>query len=133
MGFATVRAVLDTHAVLWAVLNDARLGEAARSFVEREEPEALAISDMTLLEISMLAAKGRIEVEGGIDGILKEIQVRLQVLKMDAHIAAEAMRLELPQADPFDRVIVATARQHGVPVLTRDKAITRSGLVAVIW
>jgi PIN domain nuclease of toxin-antitoxin system len=133
MGFETVRAVLDTRAVLWAVLDDPRLGNGARAWMEKENPATLAISDMTLLEISMLAAKGRIEVEDGIEGILNEIQVRLQVLKMDARIAAEAMRLELPQSDPFDRVIVATARQQGVPVLTRDRAITKSGLVSVIW
>lgn len=133
MGIEPVTAVLDTHAVLWAVLNDTRLGKRARAFIEGAEPETLAISDMTLLEIAILETKGRIEVESGIEDILGEIQIRLQVLKMDARVTTEAMQLELPQADPFDRVIVATAIQQQVPLLTRDRVITKSGLVPVIW
>jgi PIN domain nuclease of toxin-antitoxin system len=37
------------------------------------------------------------------------------------------------EADPFDRVIVATARYHALPLITRDQAITRSGLVDAVW
>ena len=36
-------------------------------------------------------------------------------------------------ADPFDSAIVATALALGVEVVTRDRAITDSGTVGVIW
>jgi PIN domain nuclease of toxin-antitoxin system len=33
----------------------------------------------------------------------------------------------------FDRLIVAAARKHGVPLLSRDSTIADSGLVETIW
>lgn len=35
--------------------------------------------------------------------------------------------------DPTDRMIVATARQHGVTLVTKDEPIQKSGLVTTIW
>jgi PIN domain nuclease of toxin-antitoxin system len=35
--------------------------------------------------------------------------------------------------DPFDALICAAARDLGLPLLTRDTAITESGVVAVLW
>jgi PIN domain nuclease of toxin-antitoxin system len=132
MGSEAVKVLLDTHAVLWAVSGDKRLSDAAREWTERDGP-SLAISDMTLLEIAMLEAKGRIACADGLEETLRTIASNVSVLPIDAVIAAEAMTLDLPQGDPFDRVIVATARRHGLPLLTRDRAIGRSGLVRVIW
>lgn len=133
MDFGTVTALLDTHAVLWATLDEPHLGETARSLIERESPECLGISDMTLLEIAMLESKGRIEMTGKIQSLLRNIQDKITVLPMDAFIAADAMALPLSQADPFDRVIVATARYYKIPLLTRNRHITESGLVEAIW
>jgi len=43
------------------------------------------------------------------------------------------MDLNLPQSDPFDRIIVASAQHHALPLLTRDQNISDSGLVKVVW
>jgi len=50
-----------------------------------------------------------------------------------SEIATLAMDLELPHGDPFDRIIVASARHHELPLLTRDRNISASGLVRVVW
>lgn len=81
----------------------------------------------------MLNQKGRIELSESIHQYLKELENHYPVLPLQAPIAAEAFQLDLPQADPFDRVIVATARYHRLPLITRDAEITVSGLVEVIW
>jgi len=47
--------------------------------------------------------------------------------------AKMAVELEFPRGDPFDRVIAATAKVHGIPLLTRDRSITDSGVVEIIW
>ena len=125
--------LLDTHAVIWAITDDSRLGQAARTRITAATAESLAIADITLLEVSMLAAKGRITCESSLASTLETIAAKVTVLPIDAVIAAEAMALALPQGDPFDRVIVATARRYNLPLLTRDQAITESGLVEVVW
>jgi PIN domain nuclease of toxin-antitoxin system len=50
-----------------------------------------------------------------------------------SEIAAMAIDLELPHGDPFDRIIVASARHHKLPLVTRDRNISASGLVRVVW
>jgi PIN domain nuclease of toxin-antitoxin system len=128
-----VRALLDTHAVLWAAEDDGRLGAGARRFLAETATGEAAVSDISLLEVSMLAAKGRIRLAVPCAAYLEGLIRNFPIVPIDAGIAAEAMELKLPQADPFDRVIVATARRHGVPLLTRDAAIRECGLVETVW
>ena len=128
-----MRALLDTHAVLWAVENDPRLGSSASSLLKSLKSGEAVISDITLLEIAMLVRKGRIQLAISPKAYLRKLQVHFPILAIGADIAALAMDLDLPQGDPFDRIIVATAQVHDLPVLTRDKSISASGLVRVIW
>jgi PIN domain nuclease of toxin-antitoxin system len=93
----------------------------------------LAISDMTLFEVAMLVHKQRVAVMGSCEAFLEEISRKFCVVPLDSRIAAEAMVLDLPQADPFDRLIVATARRYRLPLITKDVAITQSRLVPIIW
>lgn len=128
-----MNVLLDTHAVIWAVMDDPQLGDAARRLIRGGDRTSLAIADMTLLEAAMLANKGRIEFPHGSERALRLIQRMVMVVPMDADIACEAMELDLPQGDPFDRVIVATARRRNLTLITRDRAIRESGLVEVVW
>lgn len=129
-----MRLLLDTHAVLWAAEGDERLGpEAAERLRHGKQGEAV-ISDVTLLEIAMLAKKGRVAFSVPLRDYLRGLQASYPVLALDADIAALAMDLDLPGADPFDRVIVATAMHHRLPLATRDRAIARAKTtVRVVW
>lgn len=128
-----VKYLLDTHTVLWASEADPRLGSQASEVLRLCAAGEAVISDITLLEIAMLVSKGRIRISLPIKRYLLEIQGNFPALTIEAAIASEAFALPIPQSDPFDRVIVATAKYHALPLITRDKAITRSQLVEVIW
>jgi PIN domain nuclease of toxin-antitoxin system len=54
-------------------------------------------------------------------------------LTITSEISSLAVDLDLPQGDPFDRIIVASAIYHKLPLLTRDKNISSSGLVRTVW
>ena len=128
-----MRVLLDTHAVLWAAEGDARLGASAAEMLRTLKAGEAAISDITLVEIAMLTKKGRIRLSVSTVEYLRGIQRNYPPLVIVPEIAAQAMDLELPHGDPFDRIIVASARYHQVPLLTRDRNISASGLVRVIW
>lgn len=128
-----VKALLDTHTILWALENDPRLGLNAKRILEDTKGLELGISDMSLLEISMLVSKKRIQLNCSCGAYLKSVANTVSVLPMNAFIAAEAMNLDLPQSDPFDRVITATADYYDIPLLTRDQLITESGVVETCW
>jgi PIN domain nuclease of toxin-antitoxin system len=128
-----MRLFLDTHAILWAMGEPARLGDHARNALRGAAKEDLLLSDMSLLEISMLATKGRMTCADGVLSTLRAIEDRVTVLRVNASIATRAMELKLPHGDPFDRVIVASALEVRLPLCTRDRMITKSGLVRVVW
>lgn len=128
-----MKYLLDTHGALWAAEADPRLGSRALAELQRCTTGDAVISDITLLEIAMLAQKERIRIAVPLKRYLLEIQDNYPVVPIEAAIAAEAFSLPMPQGDPFDRIIVATARYHALPLITRDQVITRSGLADVIW
>lgn len=133
MEHLSVSLLLDTHAALWLVQGDSRLGDRARQRIESARPTDLAISDMLLLELAMLIQKQRVVVKGDHTVFLDRLAHRFVVVPVSGVIAVDAMSLSLEQADPFDRVFVATARNLSAELVTRDEAIHRSGLVSVVW
>jgi len=128
--------LLDTHVLIWWRLDSGRLGRSRvrrlQDLESRQKP--VAISAITLWEIAMLAARGRIEMTGPADVWLEEIERHplIEVLPLTARIAAESVRLGPDfHNDPADRIIVATARIHGLPLMTADERIRKWGKVPI--
>ena len=94
--------------------------------------EPLAISAYSLVEIAMLAQSPR-EIAGAINHILGELETNpmFRILPITIPIAMDAGALNLLR-DPGDRTIVATARVHGLRLLTSDQRIIDSNLVPVV-
>ena len=126
-----VKACLDTHAVLWSLAGDPRLGSQARAMIAHSKRPDLIISDVVLLEISYLSAKGRIKDADGVDALLAKVADSFRVIPISPEIARLA--LDLPHGDPFDRVIAAPANTCSIPLLTRDRSISASGAVTTLW
>ena len=124
---------MDTHVVIWAAEGDGRLGASAGELLRSLKAGEAVLSDITLLEIAMLAKKGRIELSVSAEEYLRAIQRNYPLLTITSEIASLAVDLDLPQGDPFDRIIVASAIHHKLPLLTRDKNISASGLVRTVW
>ena len=114
--------LLDTHALLWLTLDDARLGEQARDRI-LHAPRVL-YSAVSISELVIKHMLGRIELPGG--ELFPEIFTRsgLAELPFTAR-PANAMRDDptLARHDPFDRMLVAQARAEGIELLTTDRTL----------
>jgi PIN domain nuclease of toxin-antitoxin system len=103
---------------------------------EAEAGDGIAISVATLIDLSYVTQT----TQGVSAQELSELRslvtaapaVDLHPIDVDVADAYTAIRREL-LGDPWDRFIVATATVLRVPLVTRDGAITRSGLVETIW
>ncbi len=128
-----VTHILDTHAVIWAYDDSASLGRQARAVIVQARPRSLGVSDLTLFEIAMLVGKRKLELDLPTGEFLTRVENDFAVLPVGASEAELAVKLALEQADPFDRAIVATALCAKVPLVTKDRQISASKLVPVVW
>lgn len=128
--------LLDTHILVWLVLDSGQLSEKAISTIrdEREHGGGLGISAITLFEIAGLAAKGRINLRTSPELFLEKVEARFIVKPITGRICAETTRLpDTYPRDPMDRIIGATAIVEGLSLITADEQIRQSGAVPTIW
>ena len=114
--------LLDTHALLWWLGDDPKLGPNARARIE-EPANSVYVSAAAAWEIAVKRAAGKLEAPGDIEEWLADegfIELSIQVI----HAVAAA---ELPphHKDPFDRVMIAQARVEGLTLVARDDEIEK--------
>ncbi|MGB8440009.1 MAG: type II toxin-antitoxin system VapC family toxin [Candidatus Acidiferrales bacterium] len=128
--------LVDTHVVVWLALDPKQISRKARAAIDaaRGNAQGLAISDITLLELATLVAKGRVALRASLESFLEEIESRFVVLPMNARSCARVMGLPstFPK-DPADRIITATALVEGIPLITADREIRKSRVLEAIW
>ena len=128
--------LVDTHVVAWLAFDQDRISRKARAAIDdaRNQGDGLAISDITLLELSTLVNKGRVRLDISLETFLQEVEARFVVLPISGRACVRA--IGLPAAypkDPADRIIGGTALVEGLPLLTADRAIRRSKALRTIW
>ena len=129
--------LLDTHVLVMLALSPERLSKAAARAVARAEAgDGLAIASITLWEIALLIDEGRILVHGSAESFLRQISRRPQLFVLDLNPEIAALAFQFPAGfpkDPADRIIAATARAHGLRLVTRDQRLQDSALLRTIW
>ena len=129
----SVRYLLDTHAVVFMALEPRKLGAKAHKVVTSAKPGELAIAPTTVAELGQLIHDDKIEFEGRPSDVFGPVLASLVQVPFSLSAALKAPVLGLPHGDPADRLIVATALDLGVPLVTKDGNITDSGVVRVLW
>lgn len=102
--------------------------------LEGTETEAY-ISAISGFEISVKHRKGKLELPlAPREWLAQAIAAySLRELPITLEIAALAPEIAVPHADPCDRMIVATAQLHGIPVMTPDHLIAVCRGIEIIW
>jgi PIN domain nuclease of toxin-antitoxin system len=128
-----VKYLLDTHAAIWLLEGSPKLGVRAKQALAAETEDSVAISDISLLEIAMLESRSVIKLAPDATRGVEAFARHLMVLPIEARVAVDAVAVALPHRDPFDRVIVATARVHGLILVTKDEKIVNANVVSTMW
>ena len=116
--------LLDTHVLIWLLVDDDQLGAQTREIIRSTWSESeVAVSAITFWEVTMLHEKGRLSLLTDIyswrAGLLES---GLSEITVDGRVGIRAAALEDFHADPVDRLIAATAL-GGHRLVTADRKI----------
>ena len=117
--------LIDTHILLWFQGEPEKLTLQERQLIQQaHENDELFLSVISFWEITMLTRSQHITLYRPFEQWKKETLSSFKVIDIDVDIAVESMCLpECDHKDPADRFIIATARIHGMSLLTRDQKI----------
>jgi PIN domain nuclease of toxin-antitoxin system len=113
------RYLLDTHLVYWWMTADGKLGKVTQRIIAKSE---IVVSTASVWEMALKNARGKLPLPQGSLVEQLEAQGFIMLPILPRHI--EAVRhLDCPHADPFDRLLIAQARDERLTLLTRDAAM----------
>ena len=119
------RVLLDTHVVLWALAEPAKLARPARSALEDAQNEVL-VSVVSAWEIAIKRALGKLDAPDDLEAAIT--MQGFEPLLLTFHHAAQASGLPPHHRDPFDRMLIAQAQAEGLILVTRDSNIPLYGV-----
>ena len=114
--------LLDTHVLHWWSAEPERLSSTAAAAIE--DADTLAIASITWFELAWLAHNERISVAVPIPSWLSSLAESVTALRLSPAIAHTAATLpSIFPGDPADRSIYATAIEHGLRLVTKDRRL----------
>jgi PIN domain nuclease of toxin-antitoxin system len=132
-----VKLLLDTHVLIRWMAEPKKLSKdqfrALEETVRLRQP--VAISAITLIEIALLFTDGSLRIKTATAaGLFDELSANptFQILPLSFEIAEEVLNIGRALRDPADCTIAATARVHGLRLLTSEQRIIESNLVQTI-
>ncbi len=128
-----MKILIDTHVLLWALMETDRLSPVARGLVS-DPATALVVSSVSAWEISTKHRLGRLDgaaaVVHGYRSHLERLGAEdLPILSRHAILAGS---LGGTHRDPFDRMLAAQSLVETIPIVTGDAALSDLG-ATTIW
>lgn len=124
-----MKLLLDTHALLWSLSDDARLGPTARDLIIDPANDVL-VSIASLWEIVIKTRIGKLEAS--IADIDRAIDAQgFARLPIDPHHLVALGRLPALHRDPFDQLLIAQAQVEDARLMTNDVEIARYDVATV--
>jgi PIN domain nuclease of toxin-antitoxin system len=122
-GALSVRILLDTHLLLWALSQPSKLSPATRKQIIAAE---VYVSAASIWEISIKSALGKLAAKAG-DVLAGVEPAGFSMLPITGEHAAKVAELPMLHKDPFDRMLVAQASVEPMLLLTNDEALRGYG------
>jgi PIN domain nuclease of toxin-antitoxin system len=123
--------LLDTHIWLWSLQDPNRLGKRTQQELRNPENE-LWLSPISTWEALTLQEKGRIHLPADLHWWVMRATAPFREAPLTHEIAAAARRLPLPQRDPADRFLAATAQVLDLTLVTADASLLGLGEIATL-
>ena len=116
------RFLLDTHTLLWWLIDSPQLGPRCREIISDQRNQVF-VSAATSWEISIKMSLGKLEAPEDMDSVVED--EGFSKLPISLYHGQCAGRLPAFHRDPFDRMLIAQAQAEGLILLSADEMITQ--------
>ena len=125
--------LLDTHAFLWFVWDDAHLSQAAKDAISDPNNRKL-VSVASVWEIAIKISLQKLDLGMPyLPFMQSQLAINLfEMLSLTLEHGAEVSRLPFHHRDPFDRLLIAQARHEGFKLVSRDSHVVRYGVPHIV-
>ena len=118
-----MKYLLDTHVLLWYIEDSDKLRETMVYIIEDVNSQKY-VSIASLWEFSIKYGMGKLQFDGGLSHLWDIITTNgFTILPITQAHLASMIHLPFIHRDPFDRLLIATARADGMTLLTADENI----------
>ena len=119
-----MRLLLNTHVFLWYISGDSRV-DASHQRTLRDPANDVFLSVVFVWEACVKHALGKLPLPASPTAYLPAQRVRhaIETLPLDEASVAQLANLPDLHRDPFDRMLICQAREHGLTLMTADKAV----------
>jgi PIN domain nuclease of toxin-antitoxin system len=124
-----VKLLLDTHAALWWLADDARVGRDAERQLS-DETNRVLLSAAVIWEVAIKRSLGKLQAPADLAQTL--LNAGAQPLAVTLDHAAGVEELPWHHRDPFDRLLVAQALIEGAAIVSQDVRFGQYG-VSLLW
>ncbi|MGH2859747.1 MAG: type II toxin-antitoxin system VapC family toxin [Solirubrobacteraceae bacterium] len=124
-----MKLLVDTHAAIWFLSADRRLGAGARTAIESPSNQIL-LSAVVVWEIAIKRALGKLSIDRRYLQLLLDHGAEPLAISVDHARAVES--LPIHHSDPFDRLLIAQAQAERATIVTHDPRFTAYG-IAALW
>ena len=114
--------LLDTHIFLWWISDADRLSKEVFDIIS-DSSNQIYVSSASIWEIAIKESLGKIEIDANLDTIIEECG--FLELKISAKCANAVKCLPPIHKDPFDRMLIAQAKQWHLTLITIDQRIVK--------
>lgn len=117
-----MRYLLDTHTVLWMRENNPRLNRAKWESIFYSPDNEIFVSIASLWEMTIKRSLGKLDFEGSIEDFATDLEMRhgFTLLPIAPTDLNRLQTLPRHHGDPFDRLLIAQALEHGATAVTND-------------
>jgi len=128
-----MKLLLDTHIILWWISGQDSFSPRAKTLLLSSE-HTLCVSLASAWEVAVKVSIGKLpELNGGVKTFFAKVEeMPISLLAVEPHHIELVERLPFIRRDPFDRLLVATAKTDGMTILTADENIHRYD-VPTVW
>lgn len=128
-----MKLLLDTHAFLWFLEDDARLSATARTLIADGDTD-IFLSVGSLWEMAIKISLGKLSISQQFESFIPEQLAinRIDLLHISVDHTARLTSLPFHHRDPFDRLLIAQALTADMPIVGADVAFDAYG-VRRLW